>query len=218
MIICGIDEAGRGPLLGPLVMCGVSIEKSNLPQLAKLGLKDSKLLSEKKRNEFYKIIKQLAKVKIIKLQPRDIDKSLNDPKCNLNLLEAKSTAKILKYLKPDTAYIDLPEKYPDRYNKKITTYLNKSINPKLISEHKADYKYPIVSAASIIAKVERDKVLKQLRKTYPDIGSGYPSDQTSKDFLKKHYKNPDLKDVFRKTWASYKNIVEENQQKSMFDF
>lgn len=217
MLICGVDEAGRGPVLGDLVMAGVLIDKKNIPKLKKLGVRDSKLLTKEKREELYeKILKIVKSYKIISIKPNIIDKHLRSDKSSLNILEAETTAEILNHLNPETVYIDLPDRNPERYKEHILKNL-KNKNIILITEYKADLNYPIVSAASIIAKVTRDKHIEELRNRYGDFGSGYPSDPKTQEFLEENWNNPKI-DFIRREWVSWKNLKREKTQKRLFEF
>lgn len=218
MLICGVDEAGRGPVLGPLVMAGVTIKPEDEQKLKELGVKDSKLLSRERRDQLFKqILAMVVHYKIISVTPDMIDEALKSDKTNLNKLEADTTAQILNELNPDKAIIDLPEKNAQRYQNYILENLeNKEI--KLVTEHKADYNYPVVAAASILAKVTRDRYVDFLKeKIGEDFGSGYMTDEKTQKFLKKHWDNPEV-NFFRKEWASWKNVKIDKTQKKLFDF
>ena len=105
MQICGIDDAGRGSMLGPLVIAGISLEKKNLRKLTSLGVKDSKKLSSKSREILYKkIIEIVDDYYVVKIPPRSIDASVK--KHLLNHLEAKYMAKVVSKLDADTSYVD----------------------------------------------------------------------------------------------------------------
>lgn len=216
MLVCGIDEAGRGPVIGPMVMAGVLMEKSELDKVANLKVKDSKLLSEKQREALFpRIIETVKAYKIISLPAREVDEALESETSNLNWLEAQTSAKIINSLKPDKAIIDSPSVNCAAYK----TYLLNLINNKdieLVVEHKADVNWPIVSAASILAKVTRDREIEELKKKYGDFGSGYASDPKTKEFLKKNYLvHPE---IFRKTWQPYKDLVSGRNQSTLSDF
>jgi len=215
-IVLGIDEAGRGPVIGPLVIAGVSIDEKDLDKLKKLGVKDSKLLSPRQReNLFDKIIAAAKNHKIIIIPPKEIDSALKSESLNLNWLEAIKSAEIIDFLKPEKAIVDCPSNNIPSYK----NFLKKHLKDKteLIVEHKADFKYTVVSAASIIAKVTRDKEIKEIQKKIKEpIGSGYPSDPVTIIFLKKNYNN--YPGIFRKEWASWKNINKKKKQKSLKDF
>jgi ribonuclease HII len=92
-------------------------------------------------------------------------------------------AKVIEHLRPDVAYVDASDVLADRFKEHIVEKL--SFKVKIISEHKADFKYPVVSAASIIAKVERDRAIQELSEKYGKIGSGYVTDPNTVAFLKR---------------------------------
>lgn len=215
MKICGTDEAGRGPVIGPMVMCGVAIDKKKENDLVALGVRDSKLIAPNVREQMFDKIKDIVDdYEIVILSAKDIDDALEDPHLNLNWLEAEATGKILNKLKADKAFIDCPSNNTDAYK----DYLNNLLKTKteLIVEHKADVNYPVAAAASILAKVTRDREIAKIRDKYGDIGSGYPADPTTKKFLEDNWDTHP--EIFRKTWASYKNIVKKQGQKGLGDF
>ena len=183
MQICGIDDAGRGSILGPLVIAGITLNKKNLRKLSSLGVKDSKKLSPQLRESLYKEIIAIADdYYIAKIPPRLIDASVK--KHCLNGLEAKYMAKVVSKLNPDTSYVDSCDVNPKRFGKEISQL---SGNHKIKSYHHADSRFVIVSAASILAKVTRDKAIAKLRKDH-NLGSGYPSDSVTVKFVTKFYK------------------------------
>ncbi|MBW2969461.1 ribonuclease HII [Candidatus Woesearchaeota archaeon] len=217
VVLCGVEEAGRGPVIGPLVMCGVLIDEKDEDKLIAIGAKDSKLLTPKTREILFDQIKGMVKeYKIIIIPPAEIDKTLLSKDSNLNWLEADTSITLINALKPDVAILDCPSTNITAYRDYVKTKLkNKKI--KVIAEHKADVKYPVVSAASILAKVTRDREIEKLKKKIGmDFGSGYPSDARTQGFLKKHYK--DFPDIFRKTWSSYKRIAGDKKQKNLGEF
>jgi ribonuclease HII len=216
MIVCGIDEAGRGPVIGPMVICGVVIDEKDSDKLVKLGVKDSKLLTPQRREElFSKIISIIKDFKIEIVSPDKIDTVLNDPYLNLNWLEALVSAKIINQLKPDKVILDCPSPNLKAYSDYVRKELDKDCI--IVAEHKADVNYPVVSAASILAKVTRDAEIEKIKKKIGvNFGSGYPADPVTKEFLKNNYnKHPE---IFRKTWSSYKAVVAGRRQKSLGEF
>jgi ribonuclease HII len=204
--ICGIDDAGRGSMLGPLVIAGVSLEKKNLRKLTSLGVKDSKKLSSKSRKILYKkIIEIVDDYYIVKIPPRSIDASVR--KHLLNYLEAKYMAKVVSKLDADTSYVDSCDVKPLRFGKEISQLSN---GHKIKSYHHADSRFVVVSAASILAKVSRDNSIERLRKTH-NLGSGYPSDSTTVKFVTKFYKKNHTVPVFvRKSWKPVLKIMGKN--------
>jgi ribonuclease HII len=202
MLVAGLDEAGRGCVLGPLVVAGLVIKEENLPSLAALGVKDSKLLTAKRRESLTPEILALSeRCSILKLPPAEIDRYVKSQRKlhKLNCLEAETMAKIISDLKPDIAFIDAADVVAKRFGKQILEL--SSFKTQVVSEHKADKTYPIVSAASILAKVERDKTVSALRQEFGDFGTGYLTDpKTSiflKDWLRTHCEFPEC---VRKSW------------------
>jgi len=212
-LILGIDEAGRGPIIGPMVIAGYCIEEEKIELLKSLGVKDSKELTRKQREEIYnEIIKLTDKYKYIIIDPKTIDYYVYRNK--LNYLEFKNMIKIIEEIKPDKVIIDSPIVN----TKKVVEYIknNLKINVEIIAENKADKKYPVVSAASIIAKVIRDKEIDKIKeKLNLDIGSGYPSDEKTIKVLKEDYDK--IKDYVRESWMTIKRIRKRNQ-KNILDF
>ena len=203
MQICGVDDAGRGSMLGPLVIAGVSIDKKNIKKLSRLGVKDSKKLSSKSRKILYKkIIEIVDDYFITKIYPRSIDASVK--KHCLNDLEAKYMAKVVLKLNADMSYVDSCDVNASRFGKEISKL---SDNHKIKSYHHADSRFVVVSAASILAKVTRDNVIISLRRHH-DLGSGYPSDSKTVNFVKKYYKmNQNMPVFVRKSWKPVQKIM-----------
>jgi len=213
MKVLGIDEAGRGPVIGPLIIAGVMIEDGKEAMLGKV--KDSKLLKHKQRIILSKNIKKVSAFEIIQVDPEEIDKALLSDSLNLNWLEAHKQAEIINKLKPDVAIIDCPS--PNTY--KYTQYLRELLDNKkikLIVEHKADVNYPVCSAASILAKDRREKEMRKIRKKYGNTGPGYSSNPITRRFIEKNWeKHPE---IFRKTWATWKNHQKMKHQKKIMDY
>lgn len=184
MRILGVDDAGRGCVIGPLVVAGVLIDESSQSELLKLGVRDSKLLSRRRRKQLFEGIKRISiATHVVKVSPAEIDKVVNSRRRlhKLNRLEAQAMAKVIRALRPDVAIVDASDVLADRYRRHITELL--SFQVKVVSEHKADKNYAVVSAASIIAKVERDDSIEKLKAQYGDFGSGYMTDLKTKVFI-----------------------------------
>jgi len=210
--MAGVDEAGRGSVIGPLVIAGVSVEENDLPKLVDIGVKDSKLLSPQKRETLATQIRKLAlNCHVVFLSPVEIDHVVETGKRlhRLNRFEAQSMARVIAVLKPDVAYVDASDVIADRFGEHIAENLD--FNLKIVSEHKADITYPIVSAASIIAKVERDQAISNLQKKHGNLGCGYPSDSKTINFLgdwiRKFGSYPDF---VRKSWKTSKRVMMES--------
>ncbi len=202
MIIAGVEEAGRGPVVGPMVMAICSIDEKEIPKLESLGITDSKALSPRKREFLLEEIKKLCKTDIIILTPKVIDDALNSDSMNLNLLEAKTTAELIRRVKADKYILDLPSNNAKNYTDIVKKYLGiKKID--IVAEHKADENYSIVGAASIVAKVIRDREIEKIKEIVGiDFGSGYPSDHRTRVFLEKNWKK--YREYFRTSWKTYK--------------
>ncbi|MDI6847369.1 MAG: ribonuclease HII [Candidatus Bathyarchaeia archaeon] len=211
MLIAGVDDAGRGCVIGPLVIAGILMKEEDLPKLAQLGVKDSKVLSPRKRETLAVEIKQIAKKhSVIKLSPKEIDKVVQTGRKlhKLNRLEAQTMAKVIEMLKPEIAYVDASDVLEERFKQHILECM--SFKVEIISEHKADRKYPIVSAASIIAKVEREKEIAELKEKHGDFGCGYPTDPKTVSFLQQCLeKSGEYPDFIRKSWKPAKRAKRE---------
>lgn len=211
-IVGGIDEAGRGPVIGPLVMAVCTCDESDIEKLEALGVKDSKLVLPLKRKQLVPQIKKICKHEVIVLEPKVIDQAVLDKKYNLNWLEADTSVRLMKKIKADRFYIDCPSSNPEKYSKYVQDKYGG--NAMLYIEHKADAKYVIASAASIIAKVTRDELIEQIQKKHNiRFGSGYPADPETQSFLVRNWNNKSYSDIFRKSWASYSKL--ENKKKQM---
>ena len=218
MKVLGIDEAGRGPVLGPMIIAGVMIQDGKEAELG--AVKDSKLLTHKKRIELNHLIQEHSEFKIIEVSPKEIDDAVDgeDKKnMNLNWLEAHKQAEIINELKPDVAIIDCPSPNCKKYEEYLRNLLNDELkNIKLIVEHKADVNYPVCSAASIIAKVRREEEVEKLKQKYGDIGPGYPANATTQKFIKENWeKHPE---IFRHSWSTFKKHEQMKGQQKLEGF
>ncbi len=212
-MICGVDEAGRGPVIGPLVVAGICGDER---VIASLGVKDSKKLSAKRREKLAEEIKKVAsKIIVIRVEPEEID-ALRE-KMTLNDIEVELFARVISQLEGDRVYVDAADVNEDRFAEEIKKKLGRNVE--IISEHKADSKYPIVSAASIIAKVERDRIIEDLKEELGEFGSGYPADERTKKFLEKYVKeHNELPPHTRHSWKSAKRAMKKKEQKKLGDF
>ncbi len=214
MQICGVDDAGRGPVIGPLVIAGICIEESKIENLQALGVRDSKVLAATVRSRLSKeILSIVDDVHVVELEAHELDRVVHRaPKFQrLNRLEAKAMARVIERLKPDVAYVDSSDTRTERFKNDILECL--SFRPKLISEHKADVNYPVVSAASILAKVRRDQRILEIQEHYGDFGSGYVTDPKTLAFLRTYFENRgDFPPIVRRSWNTLRNIVRDLTQ------
>jgi ribonuclease HII len=203
--IAGIDEAGRGPVIGPLVLAGVLFSDEKLQDLVDMGAKDSKKLTPKRRRELSVLIEGAArKFAYVEVSPEEIDRRV-DRGISLNYLEAEKIAQIITDLHPNQVYVDCPDANPTKFTVLLRNLVG-SKEIKIIAMHFADESIPIVSAASIIAKVRRDLRVKELAEELGDIGSGYPSDPKTKKYIKKvlrrHTTFENMPKYLRSTWKT----------------
>ena len=202
-MICGVDEAGKGPVMGPMVVAAVSVENAKL--IENLGFKDSKLLSSQRRLELFNLIKQnySYEIEIINVEKIDEYRMKNQ----LNLLNRKAFEKVISKLNPNVAYVDAADVNEERFGREIKINLTNPNDTDVISMHKADSMIPVVAAASIIAKQTRELEIKKLKKEIGDFGSGYPSDERTIKFLKSYFHdNSRWPPGTRKSWKTIKRI------------
>ncbi len=199
MDILGIDEAGRGSVLGPMVIAGVIIPEKMEKVLERMGVKDSKRLTPNRRTILSRKLKKMFDYEIVVISALEIDKMRADG-INLNDIEKNAMRDLIIRLNPEKAIVDAVDVKAERFQ----NYLCESTGVNVIAEHKADDKYIEVSAASIIAKAERDAQIAEINKEYiktGGIGSGYPSDPTTKKFLN-NYTYDEMPEFVRKSWAT----------------
>lgn len=199
----------RGSVLGPMVLCGICFNSSKINLLSEIGVKDSKKLSPKRRIELADLLQKYChSYKIVVISPQEIDER-EIKKITMNRLEELKMAEIVNFLKPDVIYLDAADVNEQRFGKAIKKLLNYTPK-KIISKHKADDIYPIVSAGSIIAKYKRDTLIEELHKNYGNFGSGYPSDLRTTQFLRNYVKeNKKAPIIARKSWDTTKRIINE---------
>ena len=218
-MITGLDEAGRGPVLGPLVIAGVTFQEDI--DLVKYGVRDSKKLTPKRREVLAEKIKETAVAyEIIVIPAIDIDDMRKV--MTLNEIEVNGFAKVINKLKPEVVYVDSADVNEKRFGNDILS--NLSFKPEIISKHKADDIYPVVSAASILAKTRRDEEVRRIgvelesRLNMP-LGSGYPADPVTERFLIAWVdKYGSLPPYTRHSWKTAMDIIKHNSTKKLDDF
>ncbi len=218
--LAGIEDAGRGPVIGPLVIAGVAMFQADLPKLTQIGVRDSKVLSPAERESMYaRIINVAPKHHFIEITPAQIDEVAHKGKKlrRLNYLEAKTMAEAITALQPDVAYVDASDVKADRFSQNIREYLPPSLRRiDIISEHHADRTYPLVSAASILAKVHRDARIGELKQQYGEFGSGYVTDPRTIEFLRKwRAKYGDFPPIVRRSWKTLAELEQEVGQSKL---
>ena len=221
--------------MGPLVVSIVSISKGKESRLSKIGVRDSKMLSRKKREFLYDEITSIAEeVKIYKITTGEINRAMAGG-ISLNGLEALNFARLIDSLgkEPRRIFLDSPDVVQDKFGIRVCLFSKRTMtvngsasmsNPvvgsgeaiTLISEHKADSKYPVVSGASIIAKVTRDNEIDRIsEETGVDIGSGYPSDTKTVRAIKDDLKHDKLGSYIRNRWKTME-IIRQSRMDEFF--
>lgn len=215
-MICGIDEAGRGPVIGPMA---VGLVKTNDDaDLIEMKVKDSKKLSASRREELKNKIERTAEFSVKVVSAEDIDalrKSMS-----LNDLEADIFASLIEEMceDKDTVYVDSASTDEEKFRRSIEK--RTEVKPKIVSEHEADDVYPVVSAASILAKVRRDREVEKISdKLGMDIGSGYPSDTRTREFLQGWIsENGNLPPYTRESWETCRKLMNKHRTRSLDEF
>jgi ribonuclease HII len=219
MLIAGVDEAGRGPAIGPMVLAVAVIDSEDEASLRELGAKDSKVVPVDERERMYPLLQNvLSAHSTVHINAPEMDELMD--RVSLNEIEAMKIGSLLNQLplKPKVVFVDSPDPIAENFGKRIQNYL--SYKPKIVAEHKADVNYPIVSAASILAKVQRDAVIKELQSAFSmfgDIGSGYSHDERTIDFLKSYLKlHGNLPSCARQKWATNVRLMNSRYQTKLF--
>ena len=202
-MICGVDEAGKGPVIGPLVVAAVAV--NNAKDIANLGIKDSKQLTQKKRKELANLIKEKFNFAVEIIEPRIVDEYRRRNK--LNELNREAFERLISKLNPNVAYVDAADVNENRFGSQIKASLTNKKDTDVISMHKADAKIEVVAAASIIAKETRENEIGKLKDKIGDFGSGYPSDERTIKFLKSFYAdNGKWPTGTRESWKTLERI------------
>ena len=178
-----------------------------MPRLKAIGVKDSKLLTAEKREKLYPQIKKILKdFAIIKISAKQIDELRK--RINLNKIEAEKMAQIIKVMRADKAIVDAPQVSTEKFK----DYLNALAKNKteIVAENFADRKYVIVAAASILAKVERDREIREIeKKNKIFVRTGYPHDENTINFLKSCKGR--FPDFVRKSWVTVQEMIKKKK-------
>ena len=202
-MICGVDEAGKGPVVGPMVVAAVAIK--NAKDIQDLGVKDSKQLTPAKRKKLANIIKEKFEFAVEIIEAEKVDEYRRQNK--LNDLNREAFEKLISKLDPNVAYVDAADVNEHRFGKRIKEKLTNEKDTDVISMHKADAKIDVVAAASIIAKETREDEIRKLKNEIGNFGSGYPSDERTIKFLKSFYAdNGKWPTGTRKSWKTLERI------------
>lgn len=210
----GVDEAGKGPVLGPMVVCAAKGDVNTLPT----GIDDSKKLSPSKRRGLFESLTDMESFEyaVVYVSAETIDQSDK----NMTELGTDAFIEALNEIIEDGigGAIDTAHSDPEEFKRTVESRLTETVH--LTCEHGADEKFPMVGAASIIAKVERDRRMAEIGDEFEEnVGSGYPSDSTTRAFLKEYVsKHNSLPQYTRKSWSTAEDIMAEHAQQSLDDF
>ncbi len=199
-IMAGIDEAGRGPVIGPLVVCIAFCRREDEKHLKDINPRDSKKLTPKQREDTYQKLKKFVTFRWVEVSAADLNRLMKD--LSLNDIEASVMAELIKDLKEGDIMIDMPDRYSWTFRERMAKF---GVT-KFEAEHKADDHYPIVAAASICAKIMRDKKIQEIQAATFDFGSGYPSDQKTIEALRDKEKMKKLVPFIRQRWKTIEDL------------
>ena len=215
-LLLGLDEAGRGSQLGPLVSGGFLVRASELPRLGDVGARDSKELTGAQRRRVYDALPQVG-VRLSRiLSPPLIDRFVD--RGRLNDLEARAFASLIRRARPDRVFVDACDPNAKRFGATVLRYAQTDVA--IEARHRADVELPIVGAASIVAKVERDGALETLRDRWgAEIGSGYPSDPRTQEFVRAHLADGrPVPTWIRASWAPTQRVILSRTTRTLDEF
>ncbi|MFB6192853.1 MAG: ribonuclease HII, partial [Candidatus Nanohaloarchaea archaeon] len=217
--VLGIDEAGRGPVIGSMFIGGFMIDEERIDEIEELGVKDSKKLSEKKRESIRDQLEKHGEAFLKEVKAEEIDELRSV--MSLNEIEVKAFTDVIGRTDADKVIVDLPEPNAERFINKLKDQLpDRFADVDFVAEHGADDTYPVVSAASIVAKSARESHVDDLKKKYGyDFASGYPHDRPTISFLEKYVEEKgELPEETRKSWSTAERILKEASQKDLGSF
>jgi ribonuclease HII len=211
--ILGVDEAGRGSVLGPLVVGAFCCTEDRLGALRETGVRDSKRLTPRRREEVYSLLPGVGECRSVSLTPRRIDRYV--ARGGLNELELVAFAELVSEFRPDVAYVDACDPVAERFGRRLEELAGSGI--RIVSRHKADRDFPVVSAASVVAKVRRDGALAALcRASGETLGSGYPSDPETKACVARHVRDGGAVPTWmRRSWETVQRVKREHPARTL---
>lgn len=208
----GVDEAGKGPVLGSMFAACVVANPADLPD----DVDDSKDLTAEHREELAAVIRDRAHAVAVTEIPVE---RIDDPETDMNTLTVAAHAEALGPVARDglATYLDAGDTNAVRFERRVADRVGADLD--LRAEHGADAAYPIVGAASIVAKVERDAHVATLASEYGDLGSGYPGDSTTREFLEDYIEaHGELPACARESWQTSRDVRNAAGQAALDDF
>jgi len=219
----GVDEAGKGPVLGPMVAAAVRAEEGDLP--GEVG--DSKQLTAATRESIAAELRDAPGVEVgVGVVTTD---EIDDPETDMNSLTVTAQVRALGDVAADGdhALVDAGDVSESRFARRVQegvadagTDTAGGVAIDVTAEHGADESNRLVGAASVVAKVERDSRIAALDEEYDgDIGSGYPSDQTTREFLADYVdRHGELPACARASWATCEDVLAAAEQADLGAF
>jgi ribonuclease HII len=204
-VLLGIDEAGRGSALGSLVVCGFAIPAGRLTALEALGLRDSKRLTPARREVLAQALRRFGGTRLVRrLRASQVDAAVG--KGGLNAAELRAFVWLIRRARPSVVYLDALTSRPDRFGRQVAALVGDR-RIRIIAENRADGKYAVVQAASILAKVTRDAECARLAARWGAIGSGYPSDPVTRAWLSGAVGRAVLPPFVRRSWSTIATLA-----------
>ncbi len=207
----GVDEAGKGPVLGSMFAAAVRADPAALPD----DVGDSKGIAPERRETLAAEIRDVAAVGVAEIPVERID----DPETDMNTLTVVAHARALAEVAGDglPGMVDAGDTDADRFGERVASRVDAEV--RITAEHGADETDPLVGAASIVAKVERDAHVERLAADHGDVGSGYPSDPTTREFLREWVEaNGALPDCARESWSTCDDVLAAAEQSALDEF
>jgi len=207
----GVDEAGKGPVLGSMFAAAVRCDPADLPD----GVGDSKGIPDERRERLADQIWSVATVGVAEIPPVRID----DPETDMNTLTVAAHAEALAQVATDglSGLADAGDTNAVRFEQRVGDRVDADLD--LTARHRADEDDPVVGAASIVAKSAREAHVDALAAKYGPIGSGYPSDPTTREFLEEYVADhDDLPDCARRSWSTCEDVLAAAEQSSLDAF
>jgi len=226
----GVDEAGKGPVLGSMFAAAVVAEPAALPP----DVDDSKAVPADRRPGLAREIREAAAAVAVSEVPVD---RIDDPETDMNSLTVAAHAEALDAVAgggseavamagqddgctipdPLAGTVDAGDTDAERFGRRVAARVEGDVD--LTAEHAADETDPLVGAASVVAKQAREDHVADLAVEYGPVGSGYPSDPATRDFLRRYVEREAcLPECARTSWQTSADVVAAVQQTGLEGF